>query len=143
MYLPEHFEEKDPSQIRQLVDQFPLATLVANSKAGLTANHLPLQFNGDRELFGHIALHNDMHEIIPDGAGPANNMRQIRSGQTQRPRCSKSLLQTAHHAVGCCVSPRVRLALFGGQCHIAPTQPFGRQREPGDGEPGEYRNHKG
>lgn len=69
MYLPEHFEEIDPSQIRQLVDQFPLATLVANSKSGLTANHVPILFNGDRELFGHIALHNDMHEIIPDGTG--------------------------------------------------------------------------
>ncbi len=42
MYLPPHFEETDPSQIYELIDEFPLAVLVAQTEQGIVANHIPL-----------------------------------------------------------------------------------------------------
>ena len=45
----------------------PLATLVAMTGAGLTANHLPLLRDGD-DFLGHLALANPLHRDLPDGA---------------------------------------------------------------------------
>ena len=67
MYVPAHFEETDLSAINELMAAFPLAALVANSSAGLLANHLPLLPVGDSVLSGHIALGNDMHRLVSDG----------------------------------------------------------------------------
>jgi len=68
MYLPSHFTEDDLAEIAALVDSHPLATLVAASEGGLIANHIPLLRDGETALVGHIALANDMHRVIPDGA---------------------------------------------------------------------------
>lgn len=67
MYLPDHFREVDAAEIAELVATHPLACVVAQSSAGLIANHLPLlQGKGD-VLIGHVALGNDMHRIIAEG----------------------------------------------------------------------------
>lgn len=67
MYIPAHFSQSDAGVIRQLIDANPLAALVAMGPAGLVANHLPLLRDGDG-LIGHVALANDLHRDLPEGA---------------------------------------------------------------------------
>lgn len=68
MYLPPHFAETDPAAIRGLVEAFPLAVIVAVTADGPIANHIPLLMPDDAHLVGHIALANDLHRLVPDGA---------------------------------------------------------------------------
>jgi transcriptional regulator len=67
MYLPEHFRETDEAEIAAVIDAAPLACIVANTEAGLVANHLPLMAGAGGALIGHVALANDMHRIVADG----------------------------------------------------------------------------
>ena len=67
MYLPPHFEETDSSQIYDLIDKFPLAVLVAQTEQGLVANHIPLMLQDKQELLGHLALNNDLHQLVSSG----------------------------------------------------------------------------
>ena len=67
MYLPPHFEETDPSQIYELIDEFPLAVLVAQTEQGIVANHIPLMLQEKQELLGHLALNNDLHQLVSSG----------------------------------------------------------------------------
>ena len=64
VYVPEHFEEKDQKEIQKIIDNFPLATLIAFGSKGLSANHLPfiVDYNkhGSTTLLGHIALENQL-----------------------------------------------------------------------------------
>lgn len=43
MYLPEIFEEKNTEKLYQLVEKYPLGTLVTHSSNGIEANHLPFK----------------------------------------------------------------------------------------------------
>lgn len=67
MYNPGHFTESDPDEIGRILEDHPLATLVASSTSGLVANHLPL-VRRDALLFGHVALANPLHADIANGA---------------------------------------------------------------------------
>lgn len=68
MYMPEFFEECAPDVIRDLVDMFPLAVLVAHGEQGLVANHIPVIFDGENTMIGHVAAGNDLYRIISEGA---------------------------------------------------------------------------
>ena len=64
MYIPRHFEQLDKDTLRDLIRDFPLATVVVNTDNGLSANHIPMiirqdQSNGLR-LQGHIARANPL-----------------------------------------------------------------------------------
>lgn len=67
MYLPEHFHEVDPAEIADLIAAHPLACLVAQTGAGLVANHLPLLAGAQGVLIGHVALANDLHRLLAEG----------------------------------------------------------------------------
>lgn len=67
MYTPAHFSEANPDEIERLISAHPLAAVVADTPGGLCANHLPLLRSGDK-LTGHVALANDMHTEVQDGA---------------------------------------------------------------------------
>ena len=67
MYTPDQFRETDTAEIEALIDRHPFATLVAQTPEGLVANHFPLLKDGDA-LVGHIALANDLHRVLDDGA---------------------------------------------------------------------------
>jgi transcriptional regulator len=67
MYTPAHFHETDAAAIEALIEAFPLAALVAQTPEGLVANHLPLLRERDA-LVGHIALANDLHRLLDEGA---------------------------------------------------------------------------
>jgi transcriptional regulator len=64
MYVPEHFRETRVDVLQALMDQHPLATLVAMTGAGLTANHIPmraeLREGATGRLRGHIARGNSL-----------------------------------------------------------------------------------
>jgi transcriptional regulator len=67
MYVPPHFEETDPNEIRSIVEAAPLACVVAQTGQGLVANHIPLIARPDGVLIGHVALANEMHRLIAEG----------------------------------------------------------------------------
>jgi transcriptional regulator len=64
IYLPEHFEESRPEAMRQLIADFPLATLVTLGPDGMAANHIPLILDDSRGehgvLIGHVARNNEL-----------------------------------------------------------------------------------
>jgi len=67
MYIPPHFEEISAAEIARVIEACPLACIVAQTPAGLIANHIPLLSERDGTLVGHVALNNDMHRLIADG----------------------------------------------------------------------------
>lgn len=67
MYIPPHFQETDKDEITAIIENAPLACIVAQTSQGLVANHLPLLAAADGTLIGHVALANAMHDLIPDG----------------------------------------------------------------------------
>lgn len=67
MYNPGHFTESDSDEIGRILEDHPLATLVASAPGGLVANHLPL-VRREALLFGHVALANPLHADIADGS---------------------------------------------------------------------------
>ncbi len=71
MYVPEHFREKRIDVLQAFVERHPLATLVAVTTQGLTANHIPLRSQlsaaGGGVLHGHIARANSLwRDLAPD-----------------------------------------------------------------------------
>ena len=68
MYVPKHFEENREEEIKRIIENYPLATLVGNTKNGIVANHIPLllykPFNSKKILIGHIARANKLHEEL-------------------------------------------------------------------------------
>jgi transcriptional regulator len=68
MYLPAHFAEDRPEEIDRIIAANPLAMLVASGAGGLTANHVPILRDGEARLIGHVALANDLHREVADGA---------------------------------------------------------------------------
>jgi transcriptional regulator len=61
MYLPAHFEQNDAQALQALMRAQPLATLVTTAADGLTADHLPLEYDaGSGMLRGHVARANPL-----------------------------------------------------------------------------------
>jgi transcriptional regulator len=71
VYVPEHFRETRVDVLQAFVEQHPLATLVAMTAQGLTANHIPLRAQlspaGAGVLRGHVARANSLwRELQPN-----------------------------------------------------------------------------
>jgi transcriptional regulator len=61
MYLPKHFEQHDAAALEGLMREHPLATLVTQQDGGVTADHLPLEYDAARRtLRGHVARANPL-----------------------------------------------------------------------------------
>jgi transcriptional regulator len=61
MYLPAHFEQHDPAALQALMHEHPLATLVSSNADGLTADHIPLEYDAaSHALRGHVARANPL-----------------------------------------------------------------------------------
>ena len=67
MYLPPHFEEVDEDVIANLIEQFPLATIVCQKDGEFIANHIPLLRNDTNSYLGHVAKANSLHTVFPNG----------------------------------------------------------------------------
>ncbi len=69
MYNPDHFKETNSEEIQRIMRDHPLALVVYNGAGGLTANHLPLIYNPQKnQLIGHIAKNNIMGTEITDNS---------------------------------------------------------------------------
>lgn len=70
MHIPKAFEQTDPQELRKLIDEYPLATLIklSSQQGGIVADaqHTPLYWfsdpSGQRYLHGHIARANHFWE---------------------------------------------------------------------------------
>jgi len=64
MYCPSHFSERDSAVLLDLIEQYPLACLIANTPAGLVADHIPLLHEPGSGAFGkfigHVARNNPL-----------------------------------------------------------------------------------
>ncbi len=64
MYLPRHFEQKDPAVLAAAMHEHPLATLVIVTPAGPTADLIPLEYHPQLgphgTLRGHVARANPL-----------------------------------------------------------------------------------
>jgi transcriptional regulator len=72
VYVPDHFRESHPEVLHAFIAQHPVATLIASTAQGLTANHLPLLWNdaaeGSGALRGHIARANSLWKAVQAGS---------------------------------------------------------------------------
>ncbi|MGK9156322.1 FMN-binding negative transcriptional regulator [Acinetobacter radioresistens] len=66
MYILNDFQEVRTEEIMNLIKNYPLACIVANTKDGLIAIHVPLIMKTDNTLIGHIAVNNDMRILVSD-----------------------------------------------------------------------------
>lgn len=71
MYLPKHFEEREPGRLRSFIQRHPLGALVTATGSGLDANHIPFVFadtgSNAGTLHGHIARANPLwREVVGD-----------------------------------------------------------------------------
>jgi transcriptional regulator len=64
VYLPAHFEERNPQVLLELMQASPLATLISQKGGELDANHIPLRTQLDAQghflLTGHVARSNPL-----------------------------------------------------------------------------------
>ncbi len=61
MYLPSHFEQRDPQALQSLMREHPLATLVTSTADGVTADLVPLEYDAAAQtLRGHVARANPL-----------------------------------------------------------------------------------
>jgi transcriptional regulator len=64
MYLPKHFEQRDPAALAALMHDHPLATIVVATPEGPTADLIPLEFHAGvgphGMLRGHVARANPL-----------------------------------------------------------------------------------
>jgi transcriptional regulator len=66
VYTPSYFNETRVDALHGLIDDFPFATVLLHTDAGLVANHLPFELVGDNVLHGHVARGNELRQA--DGA---------------------------------------------------------------------------
>ncbi|MGH8158236.1 MAG: FMN-binding negative transcriptional regulator [Rhodanobacter sp.] len=66
MYTPSYFKETRIEVLRALIHDYPFATIVTHTDAGLVANHLPFELVGDNLVHGHVARGNELRNA--DGA---------------------------------------------------------------------------
>ncbi len=71
MYIPSHFTEFRPDELRRLIEHNPLGALVNNGPNGLDANHLPFELDeatGEHGVLrGHVARANSVWKEVGDG----------------------------------------------------------------------------
>lgn len=77
MYTPKHFSAPSDEALRDVMRNYPLATLVITSALGVTANHLPLYLDSKGALSGHVARANPLwlemeneHDVLAIFHGP-------------------------------------------------------------------------
>lgn len=67
MYIPNKFKEVRSEKIKDLIEGYPLACIVAHTQHGLCATHVPLILKAEDILIGHIAIVNDMKDRVAEG----------------------------------------------------------------------------
>lgn len=71
MHIPSKFNQKDESELKGVIREYPFATLITQSKTGIDANHFPVIFNcvdGKDVIQAHIAKANKIWEMVEEGS---------------------------------------------------------------------------
>ena len=69
MYIPRKYQQDDVNKYKELITQYPFATLITYTESGIEANHIPLilnHVNGKDVLQGHIAKANPLWKNVSD-----------------------------------------------------------------------------
>jgi transcriptional regulator len=69
MHVPTPFQQHDADQLKQIILEYPFATLITHSEHGLEANHIPFileQKDNTDILCGHIATANPLWKHMAD-----------------------------------------------------------------------------
>lgn len=81
MYLPAHFAQTDPAVLRGLMEAHPLAMLVTHGQAGLTADHVPLEWvSADAGDAGDVGDGADAHGLLRGHVARANPLWRDAAG---------------------------------------------------------------
>ena len=71
MYLPAHFAETRPEELRRVIREHPLGMLVTPGEAGMDADHIPFEFDPEAGANGvltaHVARANPLWQRCPTG----------------------------------------------------------------------------
>lgn len=78
-YPPKHHQENDIEQMIHVIENYPLATVISVKGNQPVITHLPLIYNEDGNLIGHIDKFNPHAELLKD----QNNVTILFSG----PQC--------------------------------------------------------
>lgn len=68
MYAPAHAQQPDAAQLRAMVDAIRFAVLFTAGASGPMATHLPLIWDGESTLLGHVARANPHWRDLAEGA---------------------------------------------------------------------------
>lgn len=66
MFIPDDFKEVRSAEIAKIMQDFPLASIVAHTQQGLIATHVPLLMKSTDVLVGHIAVENHMSQLVTE-----------------------------------------------------------------------------
>lgn len=68
MYIPQHFQQQEPSQLIELMQAYPFAMLVSAKKGQPLVSHLPFVLDLEtNRLKGHMAKQNPQWESLEQG----------------------------------------------------------------------------
>jgi transcriptional regulator len=71
MYVPAHFAENRPEELKRIIHENPLGALVTHGDSGLDADHIPFEFDGATGSHGvlsaHVARANPLWQRCPTG----------------------------------------------------------------------------
>lgn len=68
MHIPPAFVEDDKDEIRRIIASHPLAAIVYKTDTALDAQHVPLIFDGQHRLIGHVAANNEICDSLVSGS---------------------------------------------------------------------------
>ena len=68
MFVPPTFAEADENEIRRLISEHPLALIAYSVGGAVDAQHIPVIFDGQNRLIGHVAANNDMCSSLQSGS---------------------------------------------------------------------------
>jgi transcriptional regulator len=83
MYLPPHFAETRLDALRQLIHEYPLAAVVTLGPSGLTANHIPLEYDPEPAPWGTLRGHVARANRVWQDASPEVDALAIFQGPQQ------------------------------------------------------------
>ncbi len=66
-YPPKHHQDNDINHMIDVIENYPLATIVSVKDNNPIITHLPLIYNEDGNLIGHIDKFNPHAELLKDG----------------------------------------------------------------------------
>ena len=70
MHIPQKFKQEEETQLKNVIREYPFATLITHSKSGIEVNHLPViltKVNGKDVIQAHIAKVNKVWESVENG----------------------------------------------------------------------------